>query len=107
MNIIGISVRLPDHHTNFSFWHGLEAGESFTGELSEERWRLMSPRTRTLWGARQALHGMFLDDELDRLAQSGGTAASAFVLQLRDSLDARVNDVAPLSVDVRSCERRR
>jgi len=62
MNIIGISVRLPGHHANDSFWRGLEAGESFMGELSAERWGLMSPRTQQAWGAKEALHGMFLDD---------------------------------------------
>jgi thiol-disulfide isomerase/thioredoxin len=61
------------------------------GELL--RLRQSEGRVATL----DSLRGMFLDDELDRLEQSGDKAASNVVKQLRDSLDARVNEVAPLS----------
>lgn len=48
-------------------------------------------------GVLDALRGMFVDDELEKLAQSEDPAAVRLVEQLREAIDARVDEVAPLS----------
>ena len=45
------------------------------------------------------LRGMFLDDELDKFA-SAGKDQNAWSKQLKDAIDARVEEVAPLSVEI-------
>jgi hypothetical protein len=44
-----------------------------------------------------ALRGMFLDDELEKLEQTGDAAARQLIAKLRTAIDARVDEVAPLT----------
>lgn len=63
------------------------------GELLELR--QTEGRVATL----DTLRGMFLDDELDKLEQSDSVAAQLAV-SLRKAIDARVEEVAPLTTEV-------
>ena len=44
-----------------------------------------------------ALRGMFLDDELDKLKSESYPSRAAIVRQIRAAVDNRVDEVAPLT----------
>ncbi len=43
------------------------------------------------------LRGMFLDDELDKLKDDPDTQVSSLVRRIREAVDTRVDEVAPLT----------
>lgn len=43
------------------------------------------------------LRGMFLDDELEKLSQTGDSSTASVVRQIRQAVDQRVDEVAPLT----------
>ncbi len=77
-------------HSNIPFPRKLdEASELLAIRQSEGRVAVLD-----------ALRGMFLDDELEKLSATSHENAGAILAQLKSSIDQRVDEVAPLSTQV-------
>ncbi len=79
-----------------------DAGEAsprapFPRQLDETCELLRLGRSEGRVAVLDTLRGMFLDDELDKLAE-GSEEQGAWSKELKDAIDARVDEVAPLSV---------
>lgn len=72
----------------------------FPRRLDEARQLLGLRQSEGRVAVLDALRGMFLDDELDKLARTSDADTAAIVQQLRERIDARVDEVAPLSTQV-------
>ncbi|MFG0336045.1 MAG: hypothetical protein ACF8TS_22015 [Maioricimonas sp. JB049] len=70
----------------------------FPRALDEARELLAIRQSEGRVAVLDALRGMFLDDECDRLIEQGEDCEIRTVRQLRERVDARVDEVAPLSV---------
>ncbi|MEW4531500.1 thioredoxin family protein [Maioricimonas sp. JC845] len=70
----------------------------FPRELDEARELLAIRQSEGRVAVLDALRGMFFDDECDRLIEQGEDCEVRTVRQLRERIDARVDEVAPLSV---------
>ena len=70
----------------------------FPRELDEARELLAIRQSEGRVAVLDALRGMFFDDECDRLIEQGEDCEVRTVQQLRERIDARVDEVAPLSV---------
>ncbi|QDU38880.1 hypothetical protein Mal4_32120 [Maioricimonas rarisocia] len=70
----------------------------FPRELDEARELLAIRQSEGRVAVLDALRGMFFDDECDRLLERGEECEVRTVRQLRERIDTRVDEVAPLSV---------
>jgi hypothetical protein len=70
----------------------------FPRALDEARQLLGLRQTEGRVAVLDALRGMFLDDELHKLSATASPADAAVATRLRTAIDARVQEVAPLSV---------
>lgn len=68
--------------------------------LDEARELLQLRQSEGRVAALDALRGMVLDDELDRIHHTGDSSAQQFVQQLREALSNRLNEVAPVATKV-------
>ncbi|MGE0374509.1 MAG: hypothetical protein AB7I48_12015 [Planctomycetaceae bacterium] len=82
------------------------AGEEADREVSRAPFPRRLDEARQLLALRQsegrvatldALRGMFLDDELAKLTSSGNDVEASIANSLKTAIDARVEEVAPLS----------
>jgi hypothetical protein len=69
----------------------------FPRHLDEARQLLQLRQTEGRVAILDALRGMFLDDELEKLSQSGQEAQRLFARELQQAIDARIDEVAPLT----------
>ena len=74
----------------------------FPRALDEARELLQLRQSEGRVAVLDALRGMFLDDELERLQQSSAPEQQAMASQLRSAIDRRVDEVAPLSTTISS-----
>lgn len=70
---------------------------AFSRDLAEARQLLELRRSEERSAVVDALRGMFLDDELEKLSSAPDPAATALAAQLRSTINARVEAVAPVS----------
>lgn len=71
----------------------------FPRELDEARQLLQLRQAEGRVAVLDALRGLFLDDELDKLSRDDDGPTRTFVARLRKEIDQRVSEVAPLSVN--------
>ncbi len=86
---------------------GQKGGEAdlrlpFPRALDEARELLQLRQSEGRVAVLDALRGMFLDDELERLQQSSTPEQLAIAHQLRTAIDQRIDEVAPLSTTISS-----
>ena len=70
----------------------------FPRKLDEARELLAIRQSEGRVAILDALRGMFLDDELDKLTQSGDGGSDAFVRNLRTRINARVDEALPCAL---------
>lgn len=73
------------------------AAMPFPRHLDEARQLLQLRQTEGRVAILDALRGMFLDDELEKLTQSGQEVQRQFARQLQQAIDGRIDEVAPLT----------
>jgi hypothetical protein len=74
----------------------------FPRQLDEARQLLELRQSEGRVPLLDALRGLFLEDELDKLTDSGDPLAGEFAKKLRVAIDTRVDEVAPLTTKVQS-----
>ncbi|HWL10082.1 MAG TPA: hypothetical protein VNQ76_16875 [Planctomicrobium sp.] len=72
----------------------------FPRQLDEARQLLEIRQSEGRVAVLDAIRGLFLDDELEKLEQSGDSAKEGMARNLRESIDARVAEVAPLTIRI-------
>lgn len=74
----------------------------FPRELDEARQLLELRQTEGRVAVLDAIRGMFLDDEIEKLMATASPERLEMLSALREAIDRRVDKVAPLTVDVES-----
>jgi hypothetical protein len=72
----------------------------FPRQLDEARQLLELRQSEGRVPLLDALRGLFLEDELDKLTETDDPAAWEFASRLRGAIDARVDEVAPLTTKI-------
>ncbi len=88
-----------DHETPNDDLGGPAWPVPFPRKLDEARELLALRQSEGRVAILDALRGMFLDDELEKISRQGDARLQEFVTQLRERINARVEEVAPLSTE--------
>ncbi len=88
----------PDAGASASGGGGEVPRAPFPRELDEARQLLELRQSEGRVAVLDALRGMFLDDESDKLSEAGDPQTLMILQRLRAAIDTRVDEVAPLSV---------